>query len=119
MKKVIKEKIGMRAINKACQKNRRECSKLSPKERQDLLDKAMGIIDFDTHPTPQIRVLGFKTQKDGSALMDYEVNKAFIQSYLVDSKAKKFTKAGLNKWILARLKESIKNFKNEKTNKKT
>lgn len=66
--------------------------------------------NFEHDPKPRIEVHGFTPQKDGSALMDYEVNQAFIKAYMLDSKAKRFTKAGLNKWVLSKLTEVIKRF---------
>lgn len=106
-------------IDKACAKNRDKCNKLTQKEREQLLKKGAEIVDFDTDPNPQIKIHKVTNQPDGSALMDYEVNDAFIKAYMLESGAKEFTTEGLSNWIFQTLEKTIDLMnKHEKSNKK-
>lgn len=67
--------------------------------------------DFENNEKPLINIFSIVDQSDGSAIMDYEVNDAFIKFYLKDTGKKRFTITGFNNWMINILKERLKNEK--------
>lgn len=106
-------------VNQACEANRCKCNKLSKEKREELSKRAKEIVDFENSTQPQIKNVEIIDQPDGSALMNYEVNPAFIKSYMLDTGAKEFTVEGLNAWVLKHLAKQVKELNDEKFPKKT
>ncbi len=78
--------------------------------------------DFDADPLPQIIVLKYKENKDGSASVEFACNDAFIELYKKDTKKKIATVAGVGKYITDLLEKSIEkqdgyDIKEQKNNK--
>ncbi len=94
-----------------------EESKRNRKERR-LMKKATDTTNLDNDPNPRIVVHSVKPQKDGSALIDYEVNQAYIDAFLKDTGKKEFVPEELSAWIFDKIKDMVAEHinKDEKSN---
>lgn len=61
----------------------------------------------ETEQMPDIKILDYIENKDGSATLKFETNKAFDKMYLEQTGKKRVTKKGLANYVLELIEKSV------------